>query len=259
MNTLAVTRNDCLPRGRSLGRGLVAGCLGALTFGGACGGSARETTAADGTSPETCVAENATTTPLDVECEAAVCYFALRLDARTLEFKGYSVTAGSAMPVTATQALGIASDAAREFVSADYGQAREAVGPNAGLYAVVAPALDFGWFALIGAESGVVVAAGQIVYDGHGEPWLPTEWQGPSAIQCAAPAGGPEATYSAAPECAFEGQATPAMALLTALESNVAARAATFASFDAFTFFYTPTDGECDAGAEYIVVFTAHN
>lgn len=259
MSTSDVTRNDGLPPKQYAGRRLVAGCLGVFAFVSACGSRASEAIGTEVAFPHTCVGEKATPTPLDAECEAAVCYFALRLDATTLEFKGYSVTEGSGAPVSAARALEIASDAAHGFVSEDYGQAREAAGPIAGLYSVVAPAIDFGWFALVGAESGAVVAAGQIVYDGHGEFWLPTEWQAPSAIQCAAPSRGPEATYYAASACAFESQATPAEALQTARRSNVAAHAATFASFDAFTYLYTPTDGDCDADAEYIVVFTARN
>lgn len=203
--------------------------------------------------------------PLDLECDSPVCYFTLRMAATSLGVLGYSVAEGDASPVTAEQAQAIATDAVSGFE--EYSSGVDPVAEaEAGLFVVNSPALDFGWFALVGAESGTVVTAGEIVWSGTGSYWLPQDWGAASVIECGSTPASPGATHLGPnpPECASGEEATglpsPSEALDVALRSNVAAHAATFSDFDAFVYLYTPSVGECSTAlAEYVVVFTARN
>lgn len=200
--------------------------------------------------------------PLELECDSDVCYFTLRMAAPTLGILGYSVAEGDVSPVDAEQAEVIATEALSGFEEAQYSEFDTVVGPEAGLFTVSAEPLDFGGFALVGAESGTVVAAGGIVWSGSGSYWLPSEWEPSSVIECGSVPASPAATYLSPAESIsgeeVTGLPTASEALGVALRSNLAARAATFSEFDAFVYLYTPGVGSLSLDiVEYVVVFTA--
>lgn len=217
--------------------------------------------------PQTCRETSEPTglaAPLDLGCDAPVCYFTLRMEATSLAIGGYSVAEGTASPVNAEQAQVLAVDALSGFESAQWSEPDPVQEAQAGLFTVNAPALDLGWFALVGQESGTVVAAGGIVWAGNGGYWLPPSWRDPSVIECGSLPAMPAATFVDRRECATGDEqpalASPDDALDVALRSNIAAHAATFSEFDAFVYLYTPSVGECSNGAaEYVVVLTARN
>jgi hypothetical protein len=195
--------------------------------------------------------------PLDDGCADPVCHVMVRLDYLTLGLRGWAAVGGDVSPIdseAATTEAQAVFDENSEYVSSD-----SVSGPEAGLFTVVAEPSDFGAFALLGAQSGLVVSAGGVVWSGTGHYWVPSQWNDPSEITCAADAVEAPETYLDSRECASE-DATPAAAAEAqevVLRSNLAAHLAKQGPFSAYTFLYTPTVGACSPDvAEYLVVLT---
>lgn len=196
---------------------------------------------------------------LDDGCTEAVCHAVLRLDAKTLAFKGYAFMGGPALPVDAAQAqaVAMAGFAAEERY---IGNPPDVSGPNAGFFAAYAEPLDFGGFALVSEQSGLLVAEGGIVFGGRGSLWIPESFREPSAVQCSS-AGvmvAERASSGAGNLCEGEEGSLelPSVdaAIDMALRTNVALRFADQGSFSAYGYGYAPTAGAC--ASEYLVLFT---
>jgi len=202
--------------------------------------------------PQPC-AEVATVDPLDVACEDAICHVLVRLDADTLGMRGYAVVGGDENPIDASEALAAADEV---FAPRGEGlvQNGEVSGPEAGMYSIYAVPTDFGAFALVSAESGLVVSAGGIVWAGTGSYWTPETWQPGSDVACGPDATEPDDSYVVEGLCGLD---SPSAALDVVLRSNLAAHLAEQGPFSAYGFLYTPTQGACDASvAEYLIVLT---
>jgi len=204
--------------------------------------------------PQPC-AEMTTVDPLEVACEEAICHVLVRLDAGTLGVRGYAVVGGDEHPIEASEAL----VAAQEILAQqDEGlaQSAEISGPEAGIYTAYAEPSDFGGFALVSAESGLVLTAGGIVWSGTGRYWTPDAWQPGSHLACGPDAAEPDDSYVVEGACGLD---SPSVALDVVLRSNLAARLAEQGPFSAYGYLYTPTQGACDPSvAEYLVVLTQH-
>lgn len=202
--------------------------------------------------PQPC-AEVATVDPLDVVCDDAICHVLVRLDADTLGLRGYAVVGGDENPIDASEALTAADEV---FAPQGEGlvQNGEVSGPEAGLYSVYAEPTDFGAFALVSAESGLVVSAGGIIWAGTGSYWTPATWQPASDLACGSDAAEPDDSYVVEGACGLD---SPSAALDVVLRSNLAAHLAEQGPFSAYGYLYTPTQGACDASvAEYLIVLT---
>jgi hypothetical protein len=105
----------------------------------------------------------------------------------------------------------------------------------------------------------LVVSAGGVVWSGQGQYWVPSQWNDPSSLACAAEAAEAAETYLDSGQCASEDvtPATAGEALDVVLRSNLAAHLAEQGPFSAYTFLYTPSVGACFPEiAEYLVVLT---
>lgn len=192
--------------------------------------------------------------PLDSGCEDAVCHVMVRLDAQTLEVLGYAVAGGQVNPVEAPQAL----DLAQAFLdeASQYSHPAEIDGPTAGIYAAFDEPLDFGGFALVGEESGIVVAGGGIVWAGRGQYWRPTEWEPAAQVELGTEVVSPEEGAGAGGGDCLE-VASASEARRVALRSNLAVHLGQQGGLAAYTYLYTPTVGLCNPRvAEYLVVLT---
>jgi len=202
--------------------------------------------------------EQSAVTPLDDGCSDPVCHVLVRLDYLTLGLRGWAVTGGAASPVAGDAA----TDAARAVFS-EHGDYPDITlsGPEAGLFTANVSPLDFGAFALVGEESGQVVAAGSIVWSGTGQYWVPAQWSDPGDLACGPSAVEPEATYLDPGRC-DSNEEEPASttvegALDVVLRSNLAAHVASQGPFSAHAYLYTPSVGACSPqNAEYLVVLT---
>ncbi|MBN1609525.1 MAG: hypothetical protein JW940_23035 [Polyangiaceae bacterium] len=195
--------------------------------------------------------------PLDDGCTDPVCHVLVRLDYLTLGLRGWAAIGGDSSPVDSEAATTEAQAVFDE--NSEYLSSPTASGPSAGLFTVIAQPSDFGAFALVGEQSGLVVSAGGVVWSGTGHYWVPSQWNDPAGIACAAEATEAAETYLDPGECASEGTtpATAAQALNVVLRSNLAAHLAEQGPFSAFAFLYTPTVGACSPEiAEYLVVLT---
>jgi hypothetical protein len=198
--------------------------------------------------------------PLDDGCEGPVCHVAIRLDYLTLGLRGWSMASGPAESVDAEAASGIADDAFEMSGQTYLSSGTQVSGPEAGLFTALRPAGDFGAFALIGEQSGAVIAAGGVVWSGHGDYWLPESWNPAADIACGEAAAVPAETHLDPNSCVLdEGMHPPTAreAMDVALRSNLAAHIAAQGPFQAFAYLYTPTVGACDPGAaEYLIVLS---
>jgi hypothetical protein len=189
-----------------------------------------------------------------------VCYVAIRLDYLTLGLRGWSVSSGPAKSIDAA-AAGRAADDAFEKSGEQYLSSETQVsGPEAGLFTALRQPSDFGAFALIGEQSGAVVAAGGVVWAGRGSYWVPGSWKPADDIACGKESAVPAETYLDSGSCEPETgarAATAREALDVALRSNLAAYVADQGPFKAFAYLYMPTVGLCDPGAgEYLIVLS---
>lgn len=209
--------------------------------------------------PASCPVEDGVA-PLEDGCSDPVCHTVVRLDYLTLGLRGWTVVGGPRTPVDATGA----TEAARSVFEANSEYLSSSLtvsGPEAGLFTVLAPPSDFGAFAVVGEESGLVVASGGVVWGGTGQYWSPATWNDPGEIACdPSETVEPTARYLDPSSCDSEeggGEAGAADALELVLRSNLAAHVASEGSFAAFTYLYTPTVGSCNPDqAEYLVVLT---
>jgi hypothetical protein len=198
------------------------------------------------------------TEPLDDGCADAVCHVLVRLDYMTLGLRGWAVIGGAVDPVDSTGAV---AQAAAVFDGRMSGNPTSVRGPEAGLFAALESAGDFGGFALVGQESGLAVAGGGIEWSGVGDYWIPTAWNDPGDLSCGRESVEPTETYLDPNTCAsVVSSGTPATAseaLDVVLSSNLAAHIASEGPFSAYAFLYTRTVGECrPQNAEYLVVLT---
>lgn len=196
--------------------------------------------------------------PLDDGCTEAVCHAAIRLDFLTLGLRGYATVGGS----TQVDAAGATAAAETALSSLEYSGTPAVSGPNAGLFRVEVPPTDFGAFALVGAESGAVVAAGGVEWSGRGNYVTPS-WKEASPLACGTAKATPSSSFTDVGDCPdSDGQAigaTPDAALELALRTNIARYYDANGPFSVYVYLYTPTVGACDPNvAEYVVVFTRH-
>lgn len=209
--------------------------------------------------PSACPAEPSVQ-PLDDGCTDAVCHAAIRLDYLTLGLRGYASVGGPLSPVDGTAAMAAAQAVFDASGQSQYGQP-DVVPAQAGVFRISVSPMDFGAFALVGANSGLVITAGGVVWSGRGSYWAPAEWKPPEALQCGSARAEPQTIFVDAGDCpSYIGPVTappPSDALDVALRTNLAQHYAAQGSFSAFVYLYTPTVGACDPGvAEYIVVLT---
>jgi hypothetical protein len=196
-------------------------------------------------------------TPLDDGCTDPVCHIAVRLDGLTLGLRGYAVIGGDAVPTNTDAALNAAQVAFE--LGEESTDGIEMSGPQAGLFTAYKYPGDFGGFALVGEDSGLVVAAGGIAWSGRGTYWTPSEWLDDAAIACGPTSFEPGKTFIHEEECGGDGEplAGADAALSVVLRSNLAAHTAAQGPFSVFAYTYTPTVGDCDPGAvEYLVVLS---
>jgi hypothetical protein len=213
----------------------------------------------DETSASSASSVEGTVAPLDDGCTEPVCHVTVRLDGPTLRLRGFAVSGG---PLTEVDAATAAVVAGETFDTSDtevYGDPQLS-GPRAGLYTAYVEPGDFGAFALVGAESGLVVAAGTIVWAGAGRLLFPVQWQEPTELELGDTTFAPSDSVLAESDCSDEvgtAVATASDALDVVLRSNLAAHFAGRGEFTAFSYLYTPTVGLCDpTTAEYVVVLT---
>jgi hypothetical protein len=197
---------------------------------------------------------------LDDGCDDEVCHVLIRLDYLTLHVRGWSAIGGPRMSVDASGAQAAASEA---FAGHEYlGGEPMLSGPAAGVFRVGISPSDFGAVALVGADSGLVIMAGGVVFGGRGDYWTPAEWQPASDIACGDEAAVPDEQQlddSASCMDGFDGSApgSASDALQVALRTNLAAHLAEQGAFSALVLLYTPTVGSCDPSvADYVVVLT---
>ncbi len=196
--------------------------------------------------------------PLDDGCTDDVCYVVLRLDGPTLGVKGWAATGAPLTPTDSEQAR--ARAAAAFSMNSEYvTEPSELTGPDAGLYYAYASPSDFGAFALVGADTGLVVTAGDIVWSGSGNLWLPTAWNPAADVSCGNTTFDPETVHLGDTGCDQEGTTLPSAqdALNVALQTNLAANVASRGAFSAYSYLYTPSVGACSPQlTEYLVVLT---
>jgi hypothetical protein len=222
---------------------------------------ARPGTVESGSSlPGTCPTSGAVVAPLDDGCTDDVCHLVLRLDYRTLGLLGWASTGGSLQFPDASKAGAIAQDVITANCMYCTGDVGVSIA-NAGLYRAFVQPGDSGAFALVGAHSGAVVAAGGVAWAGRGSYFVPSTWKSASEIQCGTAAATPAETFIDATGCDLLGGsgagADPRDALALALRTNLAQVYAQKGPFSAYTYLYTPAVGGCDpAVAEYVVVLT---
>lgn len=205
--------------------------------------------------PQPCMEAEAVE-PLDLGCEDAICHVLVRLDAHTLGLRGYAVVGGDESPVEASEALAAGKEV---FASEEEWIAENAdvSGPETGMFTVYAEPSDSGGFALVSAESGLVVAAGGVMWGGTGHYWMPDAWQPGSDLVCGPDRAEPDDSTLVEATCGLN-EADAALDVV--LRSNLAAHLAERGSFTAYTYIYTPTQGACNPDpAEYLVVLTQHN
>lgn len=206
---------------------------------------------------------NTTGSPLDDGCTDPVCHAVIRLDYLSLGLKGYAVMGGEDQPV---DEAGAKTAAEAVFIQyGDYFAINDDISvssPQAGMFHALYSAGDFGGFALVAQDSGEVVAAGGIVWMGHGSWWIPAAWQPASDLACgdvaAAAVSHADPDYgcgdnSGNPSGPYD--ATDALDL--ALRLNLTAHFASRGPFSAYTYLYTPAVGTCDPSvAEFVVVLS---
>jgi hypothetical protein len=194
--------------------------------------------------------------PIDDGCgDDAVCHAALRLDYLTLGSRGYALRSG---PLNSVDAAG-AETAARSVFDANGQRLDNGVRMSgaAGVYLAFVEPLDFGAFALVGAQSGLVIAAGGVVWSGTGRYWLPLDWKPAADIAYGGEPAVVEGGYADVDRCEAPSPSRANDAMDLALRTNLAQAFAARGSFSAYVFLYTPRVGVCDPSvAEYIVVFS---
>lgn len=207
--------------------------------------------------PDTCP-EQPEVEPLPDGCEDEVCHVVLRFDYLTLALRGWSVAGGVRNPVDAAAAEEAARDVFDLQPNGEYLSGETVVsGRRAGLFELFVSPADFGAFALVGAESGVVVTAGGIVWSGRGDYWSPLEWKPASDIACGGAPVVPVDVHADTGGCDEAPEHSARGALDVALRSNLAAHVAAQGPFSAYVYLYTRTVGACDPGAaEYVVVLS---
>jgi hypothetical protein len=202
--------------------------------------------------PQPC-AETDTVEPFDVGCADAICHVVVRLDAQTLGVRGYQVLGGDENPVASSEALAAGEEV---FEGAGLVNNAEVSGPDAGIFTVYAEPSDFGGFALVSADSGLVLAAGGVMWGGIGHYWTPETWRPAGDLLCGPDRAEPDDGFVVQGTC---GLGSPDVALAVVLRSNLAAHLAERGPFTAYGYLYTPTEGVCDSAvAEYLVVLTQH-
>jgi hypothetical protein len=196
--------------------------------------------------------------PLDPGCGDAVCHGLVRFDYLTLGVLGWSVRGGAVSPVDAAGASLAAQtvfDAKGEYLGGE----TKINGPTGGLFTAYISPMDFGAFALVGAQSGVVVAAGGIIWAGHGRYWVPDKWNSAADIACGTQTAQPasEALDQSTCEGTTRPGTTARQAMDVALRTNLAASLAARGPFAARAYLYMPSVGACNPGAaEWLVVLT---
>jgi hypothetical protein len=207
--------------------------------------------------PDTSCALEQPLVALDDGCSEPVCHTIIRLDSINLAVRGWAVVGGENETLDAAGAAAVAEPVFSEFN--EYASGVEVSGPHAGVYYTSQEPLDLGGFVLVGAQSGVVLTAGGIVWSGLGNYWLPDEWSEASNVLCG---GEPVSTSDVVVmdrDCDEGDGALPnaSDALDLVLRSNLAAAIAERGEFSAFSTLYTPSVDFCDrTAAEFIVVLT---
>jgi hypothetical protein len=191
-------------------------------------------------------------------CESDVCHALVRLDATTLGLLGYAVVGQDAAPVDAAGAEAAAVDFFDGLEGAYLSGNPTLSGPKAGMYLAFEEPSDFGGFALVSKDGGEVVVSGGIVWSGTGKYWTPTQWLDPATLECGAELAETTDEHIEAGACDEEADVPgPAEARDVVLRSNLAQWFVSEGDFTAYTYFYTPSVGECAIGkAEYVVVLT---
>ncbi len=198
--------------------------------------------------------------PLDDGCTDEVCQVAIRLDYRTLGLRGWTVQGGPKVEVTSADVMRTARE-----VNTTHGMAVSGPpaisGPHAGVYVATVNPSDFGAFGLVGAQTGLVLTAGGVVWSGRGSYWLPSSWRPASDLVCGSSPVRPDETVVLGAGCnGFDGtppQFDDNAALAVALRTNVAAHFASAGGFSAYVHVYLPSVGACNPDvAEFIVVLT---
>jgi len=198
----------------------------------------------------------------DLGCSDPVCHTIIRLDYLTLAPRGYAVVGGPLKATSADEARVAAKTVFSKdrYISDQFSTSE----PKAGLYYNYASPGDFGGFALVSADSGVVVVAGGIVWSGRGSYWSPTTWGAASNVTCGeSPAVASEIHLNKS-DCPLEDEEGKTVMLPTALQAlqlglrtNLAAAVAEKGPFKAYLYAYTPSVGVCNPRvAEYLVVLS---
>jgi len=207
--------------------------------------------------------EKSAVSPLDDGCKESVCYAVIRFDYKSLGLKGYAIVGAPYQPTDAA-----AAKLAAEAAFKTYGQYLSdplnlSLSPlQAGLYPAYVAAGDFGGYCMIGADSGVAVSAGGIVWAGRGQYWVPSSWMPIDVLSCGPSAATAHESYSAAGVCTSSNN-TPGSpyaakdALNLALRLNLTAYYAGRGPFSVHAMLYTPTIGHCDPDvAEFVVILS---
>jgi len=217
-----------------------------------CGGTP------DAPGPKACP-KTAEVQSLDPECgEDDVCHVVLRFDYLTLGVRGWSVSSEPQQSIDAAQAEQAAQDVF-DSNSEYLVNPLDVSGPAAGLYDVSHSPSDFGGFALVSQASGVVVAAGGVVWDGRGGYWVPNAWRPASDILCGDAQQTPSEQVVEGGTCTGEGTqgTTASQAMSIALSTNLAQAVAAQGAFTARTYLYTPSVGTCAPEvAEWLVILS---
>lgn len=212
----------------------------------------------DAPGPKACP-KTAEVQPLDPQCgEDDVCHVVLRFDYLTLGVRGWSVSSEPQQSIDAAQAEQAAQDvfdANSEYLV----NPLDVSGPAAGLYDVSHSPGDFGGFALVSQASGVVVAAGGVVWAGRGGYWVPNAWRPASDILCGDAQQTPSEQVVEGETCTGDGAqgTTASQAMSIALSTNLAKAMAAQGAFTARTYLYTPSVGTCAPEvAEWLVILS---
>jgi hypothetical protein len=199
--------------------------------------------------------------PLDDGCTDAVCYTVIRLDYLTLAPHGWASLGGPLHAIDASTAKTIAAALFASDCKDCSGTAPSLMGPYAGFYYVSISPLDFGAFALVGAQSGLVATAGSVIWTGRGNYFAPATWKSASDIRCGMNQIGPGETFEDASHSCETGDgksgtdASDALALV--VRTNIADAYAQKGSFSAYVTLYAPAVGACDPSvAEWVIVLS---
>lgn len=194
----------------------------------------------------------------DDGCTEDVCHVAIRLEGVTLRRIGYASLGGPYSPVDAAGSVTLAKTVFD--TNSPYPGLISPGVAGAGVISVFEQPSDFGAFALVGQDSGLIIAAGGVVWSGKGSYWVPSTWAS-GRLACGAQRVEPMETVLDVPGCeSYPGVGTlapEADALDVALRTNLALAYAEKGAFSVYVFLYTPTVGACNPDvADYIVVLT---